>query len=76
MNYMPVLHTAAESMRFDVSPTHAAAGFLKDLIAAGHLSKQMDFLAIDPNKLDRARQSGTNLPELREEVNQTMRLEK
>ena len=59
-NYMPVLHSADESMRFDVSPEAAAAvvtGFLKDLIAAGQLSEQMDFLAMDPNKLRRARQS-------------------
>ena len=73
-NYMPVLHTAAESMRFDVSPAAAAAvatGFLKDLIAAGHLSEQMDFLAMDPNKLRRARQSVMTRAKEKEEVRAT-----
>ena len=59
-SYMPVLHTAAESLRFDVSPAAAAAvatGFLKDLIAAGHLPDKMEFLAMDPNKLRRAGQT-------------------
>ena len=59
-NHMPVPNTAAESMRFDVSPAAGAAvatGYLKDLIAAGHLSKDLSYLTLDPNKLRRARQS-------------------
>ena len=73
-NYMPVLHTAAESMRFDVSLAAAAAGatgFLKNLIAAVHLSEQMDFLAMDPNKLRRARQSVMTRAKEKEEVGAT-----
>ena len=73
-NYMPVLHTAAESMRFDVSPAAAAAvatGFLKDLIAARQLSDQMDVLAMDPNKLRRARQSVMTRAKEKEEVRAT-----
>ena len=44
---------------FDVSPAAAAAvatGYLKDLIAAGHLSQEMSYLTLDPCKLRRARQ--------------------
>ena len=44
---------------FQVSPAGAAAvasGFLKDLIAAGHLDKDMAYLALDPTKLRRARE--------------------
>ena len=69
--YMPVLHTNAESMRFDVYLAAAAAvttGFLKYLIAAVHLSEQMDFLAMDPNKLRRARQSIMTRAKEKEEV--------
>ena len=33
-----------------------ATGYLKDLIAAGHLSQEMSYLALDPCKLRRARQ--------------------
>ena len=33
-----------------------ASGFLKDLIAAGHLSQEMSYLILDPCKLRRARQ--------------------
>ena len=46
--------------RFEISPAAAAAvasGFLKDLISAGYLSKDMSFLAVDPSKLRRARES-------------------
>ena len=42
-----------------MSPAGAAAvasGFLKDLIAAGHLDKDMAYLALDPSKLRRARE--------------------
>mgnify|MGYP001493403050 CR=1 FL=1 len=73
-NYMPVLHTAAESMRFDVSLAAAAAGatgFLKNLIAAVHLSEQMDFLAMDSNKLCRARQSVMTRAKEKEEAGAT-----
>ena len=44
----------AESMRFDVSPAGGAAvatGYLRDLIAAGHLSKDLSYLTLDPYKL-------------------------
>ena len=70
-SYMPVHNTAAESLRFDVSPAAAAAvasGFLKDLIAAGHLTEKMDYLALDPNKLRRARQSVMTKAQEKEEV--------
>lgn len=73
-SYMPVLHTAAESLRFDVSPAAAAAvatGFLKDLIAAGHLPDKMEFLAMDPNKLRRARQTVMTKAQEKEEVRAT-----
>ena len=33
-----------------------ANGFLKDLMARGHLSQEMSYLALDPCKLRRARQ--------------------
>ena len=59
-NYMPVPTTAAESLRFEVSPAAAAAvasGFLRDLIDAGHLSKDKSYLALDPSKVRRARES-------------------
>ena len=59
-NQMPVPHTAADSMRFDVSPAAGAAvatAYLKDLIAVGHLSKDLSYLSLHPNKLRRARQS-------------------
>ena len=57
---MPVPKTAAESMGLDDSPAAGAAvatGYLKDLIAAGHLSKDLSYLTLDPNKLCRARKS-------------------
>lgn len=59
-NYMSITKTASESLRFEVSPAAAAAvasGFLKDLIAAGHLSEEMSYLAVDPSKLRRAREA-------------------
>ena len=70
-NYMPVLNTAAESLRFDVSPAASAAvatGFLKDLIAAGHLGEDMAYLALDPSKLRRARQSVMTKAQEKEEL--------
>ena len=59
-NHMSVPNTAAESMRFDVTPAAGAAvatGYLKDLISAGHLSKDLSYLTLDPNKWRGARQS-------------------
>ena len=55
---MPVHNLAMASLRFDISPAAAAAcstGFLQDMIAAGHLSSDMSYMACDPNKLRRAR---------------------
>ena len=57
---MPVPTTAAESLRFEVSPAAEAAvasGFLRDLIDAGYLSKDKAYLALDPSKVRRARES-------------------
>ena len=59
-NTMPVPNTAKASLRCQVSPAAAATiatEFLKDLIAAGHLSPEMSFLACDPSKLVRARKA-------------------
>ena len=46
--------------RFGVSSAAAAAigtGLLKDLIVAGHLPQDKAFLALDPNKIARARKA-------------------
>ena len=58
-NTMFVLNTASASLRYNyVTPSAATAiatGFLKDLINAGYLSKEQNFLACDLSKLQRAR---------------------
>ena len=59
---------------FDVSPAAAGAvatDFLNDLMAAGHLSEQWDFLAMDTNKLHRARQSVLTWAKEKDEVRAT-----
>ena len=60
-NTMPVQNTVMASVRYDVSPDATAAiasGFLRDLIAAGHLFPDAVHLACVPSKLFRARKSG------------------
>ena len=62
-NYMPILHAARESLRFQVPPAATAAvltGFLRDLIDAGHLSPDLAYLAVDPSKIRRAREAVNN----------------
>ena len=57
-NLMNVDNTARASIRYGISPTATAAiasGFLQDLIAAGHLSKEYSHLACDQFKISRAR---------------------
>ena len=47
-NYLLINHTAAASMRYDISSAAAAAvanGFLKDLIADGHIPANKAYLA-------------------------------
>ena len=69
---MPVPNTAAESLRFDVSPEASAAvasGFFKDLIEAGHLKEEMSYLALDPSKLCRASQTVMTTAQKKEEEN-------
>ena len=59
-NTMRIPNTARASLRCGISPAAAATitmEFLKDLIAAGHLSPDMSYLACDRNKLDRARKA-------------------
>ena len=59
-NLMSVKHLAAESIRYDVSSAAAAAiasGFLKDLIEEGYINKDKSYLALDANKVRRARES-------------------
>ena len=59
-NNMPIPNTAKASLRCQVSPAVTAtivSEFLKDLIAAGHLSPDMSYLACDPSKLYRARKA-------------------
>ena len=63
-NMMAVQNLAAASLRFDVTPSAAAAlatGFLQDLIAGGHLSPDLAYLACDPAKVRRARQKAMRL---------------
>lgn len=63
-NTMPVINTARASLRYSVSPAATAAiasEFLKDLIAAGHLSPEMAYLACDPSKLVRARKAAMGI---------------
>ena len=63
-NTMPVINTARASLRYSVSPAATAAiasEFLKDLIAAGHLSQEMAYLACDPSKLVRARKAAMGI---------------
>ena len=56
-------------------PTAAAAavatGFLKDLIAAGHLHKDMQYLAMDRGKLRRARHQVMKGAQVKDEERQT-----
>ena len=59
-NKMPILNTAKSSLRYNVSPAAAAAiatGFLQDLIASGHLSSELAYMACDPSKLVWARKA-------------------
>ena len=59
-NYMPVTNAAAASLWYNVSSAASAAiasGFLKDLIEAGHLDPSMSYLAVDPGKVQRAREN-------------------
>ena len=59
-NNMPIPNTAKASLRCQVSPAVTAtivSEYLKDLIAAGHLSPDMSYLACDPSKLYRARKA-------------------
>ena len=59
-NMIAVLNTASASLRYNVSPAAAAAvctGYLQDLIAAGHVSPDLAYLACDPSKLVRARKA-------------------
>ena len=54
---MPINHTAAASMRYDISSAAEAAvatGFLKDLIADGHIPANK---ALDPSKVRKAREN-------------------
>ena len=57
-NDMAIPNTARASLRCSVSPGASAmicSEFLKDLIAAGHLSEDMSYLACDRMKVERAR---------------------
>ena len=57
-NYMPIPNTAKASLRMSISPKATAiicSEFLKDLIAAGYLAKDMSYLACDRMKVERAR---------------------
>ena len=69
-SYMPVNHTAAASLRYDVSSAAAAAiatGYLKDLIAAGHLPADKAYLALDPSKVRRGREKVMTGAKIKEE---------
>ena len=47
-------------MRYDITSAASAAvatGFLKDLIADGHIPANKAYLALDPNKVRRAREN-------------------
>ena len=51
-------HTARASLRYQQSATETAAvgtGLIMDLIAAGYLSREMSFLALDKSKVQRWR---------------------
>ena len=55
---MSLHNTARASLHCTISPHDTAmicTEFLKDLIAGGHLSQEMSFLACDPSKVERAR---------------------
>ena len=57
-NLMPIPHTARASLRYQQSATETAAvgtGLIMDLIAAGYLSREMSFLALDKSKVQRWR---------------------
>ena len=59
-NLLSVPSTAESSLRFDVSPTATAAicnGFLADLIRAGILPPESEYLTMDKCKLQRARKA-------------------
>ena len=59
-NTMPITNIARASLRWGISPAAAATittEFLKDLIARGHLSLVIFYLACVRNKLDRARKA-------------------
>ena len=69
-NYMPINQTAADSRRYDISNYDAAAvctEFLKDLIADGHIPANKAYLAIDPSKVQRARENVMTGLQLKEE---------
>ena len=57
-NNLPIPNTAAASVRFGTSQAETAAitsGFLLDLIEAGHLPPEKAYLAVNKNKVARAK---------------------
>ena len=57
-NNLPIPNTAAASVRFGTSQAETAAitsGFLLDLIEAGHLPPEKAHLAVNKNKVARAK---------------------
>jgi hypothetical protein len=57
-NNLPIPNTAAASVRFGTSQAETAAitsGFLLDLIEAGHLPPENAHLAVNKNKVARAK---------------------
>ena len=57
-NLLPIPNTAATSLRYGQSPTETAAiasAFLLDLINGGILPAEYSYLALDKNKVQRAR---------------------
>ena len=57
-NTMDISGLAQTALRFEVSNREAAAcatAYLGDLIRAGHLPPDATYLAVDPNKIQRAR---------------------
>ena len=55
---LPIPNLSKASLRFDISPSAAAAcaaSFLQDLIEGGYLSPDMAYLACDPSKVRRGR---------------------
>ena len=69
-NTMAVQTLATARLRFDVPPPAAAAlatGFLQDLIAGGHLSPDLAYLACDPAKVRRARQKAMRMARVMDE---------